>query len=221
MRFHPWQALLELEGMDEGTRFWLASRLSEGWDRSIEDAEAVLKLARETAKTKPSVLVTDGLFAYEKASHWALGWRHCKHERQVSWRDRRGLTNLIERKIQTTRMRMKTMRCFKSLETGQSWLDGAQVHYNFIRHHMALDRTPAEAAGLSLKLGRDAWLGLIKLSARIFIVSYIPITEQNLETRLILAFFSLILEDTALNGLNQAFFGELNTPPKYGFPRKC
>ena len=52
------------EVMDEGTRFWLASRLSEGWDRSIGDAEAVLKLAREMAKGKPAVLVTDGLFAY-------------------------------------------------------------------------------------------------------------------------------------------------------------
>ena len=164
--------------MDEGTRFWLASRLSEGWDRSIDDAEAVLRLARETALESPAVLVTDGLFAYEKASHWALGWRHCRHERQMSWRKGWGPTNLIERKIQTTRMRMKTLRCLKSLETGQSWLDGARVHYNFVRRHMALDMTPAEAAGGKLGLGRNAWLGLITLSAKIFIF-YLPKMKQN------------------------------------------
>ena len=167
------------EVMDEGTRFWLASRLSEGWDRGIGDAEAVLKLARDRAKCKPSTLVTDGLPAYERGSHWALGWRHCKHERSVSWREGKGLTNLIERKIQTTRMRTKTMRCLKGLETGQNWLEGAQIHYNFVRPHTALDRTPAEAAGLSLKLGRNAWLGLITLSVKIFFLVYLPKMKQN------------------------------------------
>lgn len=167
------------EVMDEGTRFWLASRLSEGWERDIQDAEAVLELALETAKEKPEVLKTDGLFAYEKASRWVLGWRHCKHERQVSWREGKGLTNLIERKIQTTRMRTKTMRCLKGLETGQDWLDGAQAHYNFVRRHMALGKTPAEAAGLDLKLGRNAWLGLITLSVKIFILIYLPTLKQS------------------------------------------
>ena len=38
------------EVMDEETRFWLASRLSEGWERTTEQAEAVLRLARELAK---------------------------------------------------------------------------------------------------------------------------------------------------------------------------
>lgn len=38
-------------------------------DRGTKDAEAVLRLTRETAEGKPAVLVIDGLFAYEKASH--------------------------------------------------------------------------------------------------------------------------------------------------------
>ena len=167
------------EVMDEGTRFWLASHLSEGWERTTRQAEAVLRLARERAKGRPFTLVTDGLFAYGKASHLALGWRHCKHERQVSWRGHRTLTNLIERKIQTTRMRMKTMRCFKSLETGQRWLDGALIHYNFVRYHESLSKTPAEAASISLKLGRNVWLGLIRESAKIFVLMYMPIMERS------------------------------------------
>lgn len=134
----------------------------------------MLKLAREAAKGRPSVLATDGLLAYEKASHWALGWRRCEHERQVSWRGHKGLTNLIERKIQTTRERMKTTRCLKSTETGQNWLDGARVHYNFVRRHIALGgKAPAEEAGLDLNLGRNAWLGLITLSVKIWFIVHL------------------------------------------------
>lgn len=171
------------EVIDTGTRFWLASRLTEGWDRGIDDAEAVLRLAREQAKGRPARLITDGLQAYERASRWALGWHRCKHIRSVSWREGKGLTNLIERKIQTTRMRTKTMRCFKSLETGQVWLDGARIHYDFVRSHMALGKTPAEAAGIDLKLGRNAWLKLIRLGAKIFIIICLPTTEQNPEPK--------------------------------------
>lgn len=167
------------EVMDEGTRFWLASKLTEGWDRSIDDAKIVLKLARERAKGRPTTLVTDGLPAYERACRWVLGWRYCKHERHISWRYGKGSTNLIERKLQTTRMRTKTTRCLKGLETGQDWLDGAQIHYNFVRRHMALGKTPAQAAGLSLKLGRNTWLGLITLSVKIFVLVYLPKIEQS------------------------------------------
>lgn len=92
----------------------------------------------------------------------------------MSWREGKGPTNLIERKIQTTRMKTKTMRCIKSLETGQNWLDGALIHYNFVRRHVTLGRTPAEAAGLKLNLGRNAWLGLITLTVKILIFSCIP-----------------------------------------------
>ena len=70
-------------------------------------------------------------------------------------------------------MRTKTMRCFKSLETGQRWLDGALIHYNFVRRHMALGKTPAESADLDLRLGRNVWLGLITMSAKIF-VYFVP-----------------------------------------------
>jgi len=153
------------EVMDAGTRFWLASALTEGWERTERQAEAVLNLAREQAKERPKKLTTDGLPAYEHGRVWALGWRECEHERCVSWREGKGPTNLIERKIQTTRMRTKTMRCLKNWEKGQDWLDGARIHYNFVRIHMTLKKTPAEAAGLNLRLGRNPWLGLISLSA--------------------------------------------------------
>ena len=71
------------------------------------------------------------------------------------------------------------MRCLKDLEAGQSWLDGAQIHYNFIRRHMTLGKTPAKAAGIHINLGRNAWLGLIAQSVKIFVLIYLPSSKQN------------------------------------------
>jgi transposase-like protein len=169
---------LDWEVMDSETRFWLAGRLTEGWKGTTEQAEEVLRITRERAGRRPLYLITDELAAYRKASHWALGWRHCEHK-PVDWREGMGPRNLMERKIQTTRMRVKTMRCLKSLKIGQNWLDGANIHYNFIRRHMALGKTPAETAGIHLKLGRNAWLGLITMSVKILIIVYLPKMKQN------------------------------------------
>ena len=85
----------------------------------------------------------------------------------------------MERKIQTTRIRLMLIRHFKNLRRGQSWLDGAQIHYNFVRRHMALEKTPAEAAGIRLKLGCNRWLGLITMSVKIFVLIHLPRMEQN------------------------------------------
>jgi len=168
------------EVMDSGTRFWLAGRLTMGRERTAEHAEEVLRLARERAGGRPSRLTTDELPAYEKGSRWTLGRRHFEHW-PIDWRRGRGPRNLMERKIQTTRTRLKTIRCFKNLEAGQSWLDGTQIHYNFIRRHMTLGKTPAEAAGINLKLGRDRWIGLITMSVKIFVLVYLPRMKQNLQ----------------------------------------
>jgi len=108
--------------MDPETRFWLAGRMTEGWKGTVERAEKVLRSARERAGRRPSSLITDDLAAYRRASRWALGWRYCEH-RPVDWREGMDKRNLMERKIQTTWMRVKTMRCLKSFKTGQSWLD--------------------------------------------------------------------------------------------------
>ena len=151
------------EVMDAETRFWLAVNLTEGWKRTIEQAKTVLRFAREQAKDRPAKLVTDGFLAYWRASNWVLRWPRCKHW-PTDWRDGRGPRNLVERKIQTTRMRVKTMRGLRRTRTGQGWLEGFRIHYNFVRTHVGLKKTPAEAAGLRIKLGRNRWLGLISLS---------------------------------------------------------
>ena len=41
-------------------------------------------------------------------------------------------------------------------------MNGFIIYYNFVRNHMTYNKTPAEVAGISLKLGRNRWKGLIK-----------------------------------------------------------
>lgn len=43
---------------------------------------------------------------------------------------------------------------------------GFKNYYNFIRTHNGIDKTPAQASGIELQLGRNKWLGLLKMSLK-------------------------------------------------------
>jgi xylulokinase len=58
--------------------------------------------------------------------------------------------------------RCKVMRGFSRYGSASLIMDGWTVYYNYIRHHIALrGSTPAEAAGINIKLGRNRWQTLI------------------------------------------------------------
>jgi len=38
------------------------------------------------------------------------------------------------------------------------------IQHNFIENHLTTDEVPSERAGVTLELGGNRWLGLIKLS---------------------------------------------------------
>ncbi len=60
---------------------------------------------------------------------------------------------------------MKVQRGWKSMETAIP--EGNRVFYNFVRPHMALDeQTPAQAAGIDLKLDGNKWMALIQNASR-------------------------------------------------------
>lgn len=71
--------------------------------------------------------------------------------------------NPIERHNQDIKQRYKVMRHFKSFASAEAFLDLRRVIYNFVRTHQGLERTPAEAAGIDLGLGRNRLLDLIKI----------------------------------------------------------
>jgi len=148
------------EVMDGGTRFWLCALPTEGRVGTERQAEQALAEALENAKERPRDLLTDGSLAYIGGGRWVLGWRRVRLVRRISYYQ--GWNNLMERKIQTTRWRTRLSRGLGSLARG--WLEGFRIHYNFVREHMGLGRTPAEAAGLDLPLLRNRWLGLIWLA---------------------------------------------------------
>lgn len=133
--------------IDEGTRFLLASYLSEL--RTSEDIAFVMKLAWEKSGKIPRVIISDGWHGYLDGIERVFG-ADAKHIRSKGFT--KGInTNLIERFHGTLKDRVKVLRGFKTVDTAQLLLDGFLVHYNFFRPHMSLlDKTPAEVAGISV-----------------------------------------------------------------------
>ncbi len=78
--------------------------------------------------------------------------------------------NHIERYNQDIKDRIKTMRNFFSFRRAEHFLNLKHIIHNFINPHMQLKgKTPAEAAGIDLKLGRNKLLTLIKYRAKLHI----------------------------------------------------
>ncbi len=75
--------------------------------------------------------------------------------------------NAIERYNSDIDDRTKTMRHFGSFERAGYFLNLKHIVHNFVNPHMQLKgRTPAEEAGIDLKLRRNKLLNLIKIVAR-------------------------------------------------------
>ena len=75
--------------------------------------------------------------------------------------------NHIERYNQDIKDRIKIMRNFGSNNGAKGFLNLKHIIHNFVNPHMQLKGiTPAEAAGINLKLGRRKLLNLIKYRAK-------------------------------------------------------
>ena len=75
--------------------------------------------------------------------------------------------NAIERYNGDIDDRIKTMRHFGSFERAGYFLNLKHIIHNFVNPHMQLKgRTPAEEAGIDLKLRRNKLLNLIGIVAR-------------------------------------------------------
>ena len=75
--------------------------------------------------------------------------------------------NHIERYNQDIKDRIKTMRNFGCDEGAEYFLNLKHIIHNFVNPHMQLKgKTPAEAADIDLKLGRNKLLNLIRDMAK-------------------------------------------------------
>ena len=134
--------------MDAKTRFVLAAYLSR--ERTTKAAATAMSMARERAANAPEEIKTDGLASYQKGVRTAFPLHPVKHV--VSKGIRAEINNNLSERLQGTfRDRDKTLRGLKTRDSGQSYLDGLVLYYNYFRPHEALDgKKPAEKAGAEI-----------------------------------------------------------------------
>ena len=116
--------------------------------------------------------VFDGFANYESA--WSkLFYRVTKGIFGIPIKAKKGglkhNNNHIERYNGKIKDRIKVMRGgFGSFAGAEAFMNLKDIIYNFVNPHQGLGRkTPAQKAGIKLKLGRNKLLGLIKYMARI------------------------------------------------------
>lgn len=156
--------------MDHNTRFLLASEIST--KREIADARHVFALAKAVSgEEKPIYVVTDGLQSYTKAfkkEFYTMKSPRVQHIRKPRFTDKSN-NNMVERLNGTIREREKVMRGLDNEKT--AFVEGFQNYYNFLRPHMSLEgKTPAEVAGIDLKLEGNRWESLIRKASDIRMV---------------------------------------------------
>jgi transposase-like protein len=151
--------------MDNTTRFWISSKVSQR--REVEDARSSFQDAK-TRSPMPVALVHDGLQSYNEAyfkEYYLRTGTPVKNIRSVSVRHK-GLNQKIERLNGVFRDREKVMRGMDHKESAQKLIDACRIHYNFVREHGSIKRTPSEQAGIKLDLGQNKIETLIKLALK-------------------------------------------------------
>lgn len=130
--------------IDSETRYLLAYHLAS--TRTMRAARTLFEKAAECAGKPPKRIITDGLNVYEDACELTFG-SDSRHVRSSPFVETDS-SNKIERWHGTLKDRLKVMRGLKDIETAKLVLSGFVFHYNYLRPHKALDKTPAEAANL-------------------------------------------------------------------------
>lgn len=64
------------------------------------------------------------------------------------------------------RDREVVMRGMDHRESAQKLINAYRIHYNFVREHSSIKKTPAEQAGIKLDLGQNKIENLIKLASK-------------------------------------------------------
>ena len=121
-------------------------------------------------KRKLAVFVSDGFHNYENgAIHYFYRAAHIVAGVSIACK-KYGLkhnNNPIEKYNQDIGDQIKTKRGFGSFSGAEEFLNLRHVVKNFVNPHMSLNgRTPAEAAGIDLMLGRQRLLNLICMMSK-------------------------------------------------------
>ncbi len=146
------------------TRFVIATEISKR--RDTRDARKVLEVGKKRVESNPSYIITDALHTYESAFRREFDTRRTAHIKTKSLSE--GFANRpIERWHNEVREITKTRRGLGNDKSAQTFLDLKRIEHNYLRPHAGLSNkiTPAEAAGIDLKLGNNKLKNLIMQSA--------------------------------------------------------
>ena len=79
---------------------------------------------------------------------------------------RDGLNQKVERLNGIFRDRERVMHGLDHAESAQKTIEAFRIHYNFVREHGSIKKTPAEEAGIKLDLGQNKIESLIKMASK-------------------------------------------------------
>lgn len=130
--------------MDKKSRYVLSAVLT--LDRDGKSATQALLKALAAAKRPPTKVTTDKAKAYPVAMEKVLpSVKHIKSEGIESWLN----NNMIERLNGVYRAREKVIRGLDSWASGEQYISGFTLFYNFFRgHHSLKGKRPAQVAGI-------------------------------------------------------------------------
>ena len=148
--------------MDKDTRYILAARLGA---RSLKNAIALFTEAQRNAAKEPKTITTDGLPSYPDGIKTVF--HHTEHivadgiYEEVN-------NNLSERLQGSFRQRTKTQRGLQRRLTGQEYIDGWVLDYNFMKDHEAHEGgSPAEAAGVAKQVPWENWEDITRMGGEV------------------------------------------------------
>jgi transposase-like protein len=163
-----------VDTFDIKTRFMIIGEYMKS--RTNDNLEIVMKKSKFKTNGQVKIVTTDGLQGYPtvlrktfglQSPHHATSRAKSKIIHNVVLADERGFNHPIERLHNTIRERTKIMRGFHGcIESARAIMKGLEINYNFNRKNMALKgKMPYEVAIPELKLGKNKWLDLIRLSS--------------------------------------------------------
>jgi transposase-like protein len=147
--------------LDYSTKFLVGDHLSK--ERNYRECITFLESVKNCPINQPFEIHTDNSYDYPWPIKKVFGLRGIVHAFFPAWKHK-FKNNPIERLHNTEKQTIKTFRNFDNFDSTKRFFDFNRVYYNFIRRHTSLDWiTPAEAAGIFLKLGRNRFQSLIEI----------------------------------------------------------
>ena len=146
------------------TKFVIATEVSKR--RETKDARRIFQSGKSKSDADPSFEINDSLRSYDDAFRSEFDSRKTAHVKTKSFAD--GFENRgIERYWNEVKEYTKNKRGLGNDKSAQNFFDAHRTTHNYLRGHSGLPKciTPAEAAGIDLKLGNNKVKDLIIKSA--------------------------------------------------------